>query len=57
VVFDHREGGCSTLGVLEPQDLFGKKGKTFTTIRSREGVERISEKPFGSLVVGKRGVC
>jgi hypothetical protein len=32
-----------------------EEGRTLTTIRSRVGVERISEKPFGSLAVGKSG--
>jgi hypothetical protein len=56
VAYGHREREreLNTISVGAVGSIW-EEGRTLTTVRSRVGVERISEKPFGSLAVGKSG--
>ena len=56
VAYGHseRERELNTISVGAVGSIW-EEGRTLTTVRSRVGVKRIFEKPFGSLAVGKSG--
>jgi hypothetical protein len=55
VVFDHRERELNTWGVGAVGSVW-EKGKSFTTVRSREGAGRVILEAFQSLAIGRSGM-